>query len=165
MNFKSHLRVSALMLGLSLCSGLLTSAHAAPGKDGKAGKGQDKDGRGGKRGGGMKMMEALNLTDAQKAELKPILEAQREQMKALRADTTLSPKDKKAKMKAIHAATEAKVNSILTPAQQKTLADMKAKRKAEREANGKDGKDGAGRNRGKDGKGKRGGPQAPAPTL
>ncbi len=152
MNFKSHLRVGALMLGLSLCGGLLTSAHAAPGKDGKAGQ-AGKEGRGGMRGGGMKMMRALNLTDAQKAKLKPIMEAQRDKMMAMRDDTTLDRKAKMTKMKAMRAETEKKVNAILTPDQRKKMADMKAKMKAERIAGGKEG-----------GKGKRGGPQAPAPA-
>lgn len=147
MNFKSLKRVGALMLGLSLCGGLLTSAHAAPaGKDGKAG--QRANGK--MRGGAMKMMKELNLTADQKAKLKPIMEAQRNQMKTLREDTTLDRKAKMAKMKTMRNSMEEKVNAILTPDQRKKLADMKAKMKAERAANG--------------GKGPRGGrgPQAPA---
>ena len=160
MNFKSHLRVSALMLGLSLCGGLLTSAHAAPAgaakpaKPAKASKGE--------KHGGMKAMVSLNLTDAQKARLKPIMEAQKEQMKALRADTTMSHKDKKAKMKALRASTQSQANAILTPDQQKKLAQIRANRKAEREAQGKDG---AGKASAGKGKNKRGGAQAPAPAL
>ena len=146
MNLKSHLRVGALMLGLSLCGGLLTSAaHAAPG-DGatKAGKGQ----RGGMRGGAMRMMKELNLTDAQKARLKPIMETQRDEMKKLREDTTLDRKAKMAKMKTLRDATEKKVDAVLTADQRKKLVAIKAKMKAER----------------KNGMGKRGGrgPQAPA---
>ena len=153
MNFKSHLRVGALMLGLSLCGGLLNMAHAAPGKEGKTGK------RGEGKRGGMKMMRALNLTDAQKAKLKPIMEAQRDKMKTLREDTTLDRKAKTTRMKAMREEMETKVNAILTPDQREKLAEMKAKMKAERKAGGRDGA-------GKMGKGKRGGgAQAPAPTL
>ncbi len=140
MNLKSHLRVGALMLGLSLCGGLLTtSAHAAPGANGKAGK-PGPNGRDGMRGGGMRMMKDLNLTDAQKAKLKPIMEAQRNAMKAMRADTTTDPKAKMAKMKAMRAANEKKINAILTPDQQKKMAAMKAKMQAERGAGGKGGR-------------------------
>ena len=152
MNLKSHLRVGALMLGLSLCGGLLTSAaHAAPGdgatkagKAGKAGKGQ----RGGMRGGAMRMMKELNLTDAQKSKLKPIMESQRDEMKELREDTTLDRKAKMAKMKTLREATEKKIDAVLTADQRKKLVAIKAKMKAER----------------KNGMGKRGGrsPQAPA---
>lgn len=159
MNFKSHLRTGALMLGLSLCGGLLTSsAHAAPGaKNGKTGK-AGKGGKYGKHGGGMKMMQELNLTDAQKAQLKPIMEGQRDKMKVVRADATLDPKAKKSKMKAMRADIEKQVNAILTPDQQQKMADMKAKRKAERAAGQAGDGDGAA-------KGRRGGPQAPAPAL
>ena len=153
MKIQTLARACALMLGLSLGGGLATTAHAAPGaKDGKAGKN-------GMRGGGMKVMKELNLTDAQKAKLKPIMQAQRDKMMAMRADTTTDRKAKMAKMKAMRAETEKKVNAILTPAQQKQLADIKAKMKAER-------KDGAGKNgERKNGKRAGRGPQAPAPTV
>ena len=106
------------------------------------------------RGGGIKMMKELNLTDAQKAKLKPIMQAQRDKMMAMRADTTTDRKTKMAKMKAMRAETEKKVNAILTPAQQKQLADIQAKMKAER-------KNSAGKNGKRAGRG----PQAPAPTV
>ncbi len=157
MNFKSHLRVGALMLGLSLCGGLLNAVHAAP-ADGAAKKG--KAGKGGQRGG-MKMMQELNLTDAQKAKLKPIMEAQRDKMKAMREDTTMDRKAKMTKMKAMRDEMEEKVNAILTADQKKKLAEMKAK--AKREAGGKDGA--AKGKRADAGKAGKGGPQAPAPAL
>ena len=131
MNFKFHGRFGALMLGLSLCGGLLTNAaHAAPdapkGKTGKNGM------RGGMRGGGMRMMKELNLTDAQKARLKPIMEAQRDEMKQLREDTSLDRKAKMARMKTMRDATEKKIDAILTADQRKKLVAVKAKMKAER---------------------------------
>ena len=143
---------SALMLSLSLCGGLLTAAHAGP----AAGNPQARPDKG-QRGerGGMKMMKDLNLTDAQKAKLKPIMESMRDQMKAMRADTTTSREDKMAKMKAMRAANEKKINAILTPDQQKKLAAMKKERMAER-------KNGTGKAGGK--RGGRG-PQAPVPAT
>ena len=169
MNLKFHLRAGALMLGLSLCGGLLTtSAHAAPAdgaakpatKAGKAGKGQ----RGDRRGGGpMRMMQELNLTDAQKAKLKPIMADMMTQMKAMRDDDTMDRKAKMAKMKTMREEMEKKVNAILTPEQQKKMAAMQEKMKAERRAKGGErAKDGAGK---RAGKARRGGPEAPAPAL
>lgn len=159
MNFKSHVRIGALMLGLSLCGGLLNSAQAAPGKDGKAGKAGKPGQRGeGRRGGSMKMMQELNLTDAQKAKLKPIMEAQRDKMKTLREDTTMDRAAKMTKMKAMREEMEKKVDAILTSDQRKKFAEMKAKMKAERGAKGEGGKGGRGGRGGK-------GAQAPAPTL
>ena len=107
------------------------------------------------RGGGMRMMKELNLTDAQKAKLKPIMEAQRDKMMAMRDDTTMDRKTKMAKMKAMRDETAKKVAAILTPDQKKKMAAMQAKMQAERKANG--GKDG--------GKRAARGPQAPAPAL
>src|ERR1700756_5230794 len=48
----------------------------------------------------LKMLtEKLNLTEDQQAKLKPILEDESKQMKALHDDTSLAPEDKHAKMK------------------------------------------------------------------
>ena len=133
----------ALMLSLSLCGGLMTMAQAAPANGNpqtnpqtaaKTGKGK----RGDKAGRGMKLMQELNLTDAQKAQLKPIMQDQKAQMKALKEDTTLTPEAKKAKFKALRAESEAKIDAILTPDQQKKLADLKAQHKAEMKAGGGD---------------------------
>ena len=155
--------VGAVMLGLSLCGGLLTSAGAAPATTAgattvqapaKAGKGKGR--RGDKAGrGGLKMMAQLNLTDAQKAQLMPLMKAQRQEMKALRDDTTLAPDAKRAKAKALRADYETKIKAILTPAQQQQLAAFKAQRRAEMKANGGE----------KGGRRARGGPQAPVPAT
>ncbi len=48
------------------------------------------------------LTEKLNLTDEQKAKLKPILQDQDQQLKAVRDDTSLSQEQKSAKKKAIH---------------------------------------------------------------
>ena len=46
-----------------------------------------------------KLADYLGLTDDQKAQIKPIMKSQAEQVKAVRADTTLSPADKKTKFR------------------------------------------------------------------
>src|ERR1700686_4790785 len=48
------------------------------------------------------LSEKLNLTDGQKAKLKPILQDQIQQMKTVREDSSLSEEQKRAKMKSIH---------------------------------------------------------------
>ncbi len=63
------------------------------------------------------MMAELNLTDAQKAQLTPILEAQRTKMSAIFNDTTLSREQKAAKMQSLRAAVEPELSKILTPEQ------------------------------------------------
>lgn len=120
--------LAALMLGATLV--LSQPALAGPKKAGK-------------HEGGAKMRPALsrlNLTDAQKAQIKPILRAAREKIKAVRADTGLTPDARKAKARAIREETKARVAALLTPEQRakiravrgsgkgKTIGAMKVKR-------------------------------------
>src|ERR1700739_478735 len=51
----------------------------------------------------LKMLtEKLNLTEDQQAKLKPVLEDQSKQIKAIHDDASLAPADKQAKMKEVH---------------------------------------------------------------
>jgi Spy/CpxP family protein refolding chaperone len=67
----------------------------------------------------------LNLTDDQKTQIKPILQGEYQQLKGVHADTTLSDDQKSAKMTEIHNGAKGQINSILTPDQQKKLAEIK----------------------------------------
>ena len=75
------------------------------------------------------LSEKLNLTDEQKTTLKPILEDQAQQMKAIHADTSLSEEQKRDKMKAIHETFHDKINAVLTPEQQVKFKQMKHEHK------------------------------------
>jgi Spy/CpxP family protein refolding chaperone len=63
------------------------------------------------------MMQNLNLTDDQKTQVQPILEAERQKMRDLRNDSSLSSDDRKAKMKEIRKDTATQLQPILTPDQ------------------------------------------------
>ena len=76
----------------------------------------------------------LGLSKDQKSQLKPIRKAAKEQMKALKADTTLSKKERKARMKAIRADRNSKMSQVLTPDQQQKLATMRADKRAQKRA-------------------------------
>jgi len=65
----------------------------------------------------MDVAKMLNLTDDQKAKVQPILDAQREKMRAVFQDDSLSTDDKRAKMKTIRDDTNAQLKPILTPEQ------------------------------------------------
>jgi Spy/CpxP family protein refolding chaperone len=67
----------------------------------------------------------LNLTDDQKTQLKPILQNEVQQLKAVDNDTSLNPDQKKAKARDIHQSAKSQMATILTPDQQKKLASMK----------------------------------------
>jgi Spy/CpxP family protein refolding chaperone len=68
----------------------------------------------------------LNLTDAQKSQLKPMLQSEVQQLQAVKNDTSLSPDQKEAKAKAIHTSFKSEISGVLTPEQQKKWAAMKA---------------------------------------
>ena len=71
------------------------------------------------------LTEKLNLTDDQKAKLKPILQDQMQQMKAVREDSSLSQEQKRAKMKSIHESLHDQINAVLTSEQQAKFKQMR----------------------------------------
>jgi Spy/CpxP family protein refolding chaperone len=74
----------------------------------------------------LKMLtEKLNLTEDQQAKVKPILEDQSKQMKAIHDDASLAPADRQAKMKEIHESSIERMNAILTPDQQAKWKQMR----------------------------------------
>jgi periplasmic protein CpxP/Spy len=81
------------------------------------------------------LSKELNLTDEQKAKLKPILEDEGKQMRAARGDASLSQEQKHDKMKQIHGTTDSQINDILTPDQQKKFAALQEQRKEHPEGN------------------------------
>jgi Spy/CpxP family protein refolding chaperone len=71
------------------------------------------------------LSEKLNLTDAQKAAIKPILATEANEIKAVHQDSSLSTEQKQAKTKEIRDNSREKINALLTPEQQKKFAEMK----------------------------------------
>ena len=71
------------------------------------------------------LSEKLNLTDAQKTAIKPILAAEANEIKAVHQDSSLSNEQKQAKIKEIRDNSREKIKALLTPEQQKTFAEMK----------------------------------------
>jgi Spy/CpxP family protein refolding chaperone len=72
--------------------------------------------------------QALNLTAEQKTQLQPLFQSTRQQMQALRADTSLTPEQKREKMKEIRQNQMAQMKSILTPEQQQQLQQRRGHR-------------------------------------
>jgi Spy/CpxP family protein refolding chaperone len=63
------------------------------------------------------LAQQLNLTDDQKAKVKPILEARDQKMRDLRGDTSLTPEDRRARMKALRDDMTTQMKAVLTPEQ------------------------------------------------
>lgn len=81
-----------------------------------------------RRAGGKRLQtlaETLGLTDAQKAQVKPILKDAAQQTKAVRQDTSLSRTDRKAKIKSLRESMKSQLLPILTPGQQAEFAAMR----------------------------------------
>ena len=77
-----------------------------------------------------KMADALGLSDAQKARMKPIRQNAMQQMRALRVDTKLTPQAKMDKMKDIGKSANKQMMAILTPAQREKLKAMRQQQRA-----------------------------------
>jgi Spy/CpxP family protein refolding chaperone len=67
----------------------------------------------------------LNLSDDQKQQLKPILQNEFQQLKAVKDDTSLSDDQKRSKVGEIRGNAKSQMSTILTPDQQKKLDTMK----------------------------------------
>lgn len=67
------------------------------------------------------MMKGLNLTEAQKTELKANREMIKEKREAIKNDSTLSQDQKKEKMQELHKSQQEKLNKILTPEQKSKM--------------------------------------------
>ena len=70
----------------------------------------------------------LNLTDDQKAKLRPIIMDENQQMEALRNDTTMTQEQKIAKANQIRADASPKIKAILTPEQIQKLTQLQEER-------------------------------------
>lgn len=77
-----------------------------------------------------KMADALGLSDAQKAQMKPIRQNAMQQMRALQVDTKLTPQAKMDKMKDIGKSVNKQMMAILTPAQREKLKAMRQQQRA-----------------------------------
>lgn len=70
----------------------------------------------------------LNLTDEQKAKLRPIIADENQQMEALRNDNSLTQEQKIDKANQVRAQASPKIKAILTPEQLQKLAQMQQER-------------------------------------
>jgi len=67
----------------------------------------------------------LNLTDDQKAQLKPILQDEMQKLRAVNDDASLTADQKKAKITDIRQSYKSQIVSVLNPEQQKKLELLK----------------------------------------
>ncbi len=111
--------------------GQLAMAEMGPGKMGGPGAGRQGPPPVAERL--QRMGQRLQLTDEQKAKIKPLLEDEVAQAKAIHEDSSLSRPQKMEKIEQLRNTTHDKIKPILTPEQQKKLEEMQEKAKERRE--------------------------------
>jgi len=87
--------------------------------------------------GPMGLLKDLELTDAQKVQVKEIMAAQKVAREALTADITKSEKDKRKAQRDLREETMTKIRAILTPEQQVKYDAAIAEQKANRQKRAK----------------------------
>lgn len=110
--------MTVMALGSLVAFGPMAKAEDSDAKPAAHGKGK----AGARHAQANPIVGELNLTDDQKVKVKPIFQEEAKKLKELRQDTNLSKQDKMAKLKSIHADTDAKLQPILTPEQLEKLS-------------------------------------------
>jgi Spy/CpxP family protein refolding chaperone len=80
------------------------------------------------------MTKKLGLTKEQQDSIKPILQDQNKQIKALRADQSITQEQRRAKMQELYQTTNTKIEAQLTPAQKEKFTKEQEVRKGRMEA-------------------------------
>ena len=86
-----------------------------------------------KKNNRIEMMQSLNLTKEQQAQLKEFHRSMKQQKEAIDNDASLTTEQKEAKMKALHKEQKEKLNSILTPEQMEQLKQQRKNAKMNKE--------------------------------
>jgi len=81
------------------------------------------------------MRQKLNLTDDQKAKMKDLRQQTRQQVQAVRNDSSLAPEQRAAKIREIRRNNMKRMQSILTPEQRKQMQQMRRERRQKRDVN------------------------------
>ena len=121
---------------LALCT-IALSTMPMMAQDNAATPPQGQMGNGHGRGGEHQlewMTKKLNLSPDQVTQVKAIDDSTRQQMMALRSDTSVAQADKRAKMMAIHQASQDKIRAVLNDEQKTKYDAMQAEMKARRES-------------------------------
>jgi len=108
-----------------VCAVLLLFGQAAAAQ--QAGEGKAKRGRAGGPLGG-RIAQELNLTEDQKARLNTLFDQHREQMGALRQDTSLTQEQRREKMRELRESMHTQMTGILTPEQQEKFRELRQQR-------------------------------------
>ncbi len=120
---RSKIHRLLMIAGAAVLTAAMAAAQGAPAQGGEEGR------HGWKGGDHEKAFSKLNLTDAQKEQLKTMHQSQRQEMEALRNDSSLTQEQRREKVQSLMKADHEKMLSILTPEQRQQVKDFRASRK------------------------------------
>ncbi len=127
MKIMKYLLATAILAG---CLSAVPMVSAAQKADRKANKAAQAD----NARGPLKQFDELNLTDDQKAKLKPLLQEEATKIKEIRKDTSVPRREQAQKIKGVRDEYAAKIKEILTPEQyQKWQQSLQDKRGGKRQ--------------------------------
>jgi Spy/CpxP family protein refolding chaperone len=115
MNFKIGTLLPAVVCGAMITSGAFAEDATSPAPSAApsaSAAGEGKFGNPLER-----LTKELSLTPDQQAKIKPILEARRDKLKALRDDTSVTADQKKDKFKEVFESSNKEIEAVLTPDQ------------------------------------------------
>jgi Spy/CpxP family protein refolding chaperone len=125
------MKKSSLLLALAIGSLVAFSATLqAAGKNKTDASATQTAGKGAKADQLKTMAEKLQLTDAQKEQIKPVLQDEAQKLKEIRKEI-LSKQEKAAKIRELKQATSDKIKPILTDAQWKQWTEMQNPKKGQ----------------------------------
>lgn len=78
------------------------------------------------------MARRLGLTPAQQAAIEPILADHQQRMRRARTDATLTPRDRRARIREINHDSARRINAVLTPAQRQEFKQLRQEQRARR---------------------------------
>jgi Spy/CpxP family protein refolding chaperone len=110
-------------LGLASCLGLAAQTAPAPASRAQHAANPAREAK--------RLGKELGLSSDQVAQLQPILADRAQQRAALVGDTTLTPKDRHAKMASLRQDTDAKIKAVLTADQQAKYVQLQQQRMAQ----------------------------------
>ena len=125
-----------LLCGVALASltcNLVAQTNAPAAPSGTSGESP----RGDKAGKQHKLLQALNLSEEQKAKVAPILQKARAAGEAIKADASLSKKQKHQQIGAVRQSTDQQLQAVLTPEQFQKFQQIRADRKGAHNGKGK----------------------------
>jgi Spy/CpxP family protein refolding chaperone len=76
-----------------------------------------------------RLAKRLNLTEDQKNQILPILTDRQQQMKSIHEDSSLSPQDRRAKMRTVWEDSDAKIKAVLNDDQKQKYDQMQQQRR------------------------------------